>query len=1011
MIDPRRKIVWSFLLLLSISVIFLYGQMARQTGVIRGVITDNEDNPIPGMTVTATSPSLIGTVTAVTGADGSYRLTNLPPGTYTVVAELSGFKTVRREGIIVTVGTIVTINLQTEASPISEEITVVGSAPVVDVQSTKVGVVVTSDLINRLPLNRSLTNIFFTVPGTAGTIDTYSGSIHGSDDTAVTFEVDGVASNDPAHNGLLQAPLFDTMEEIEISTGGLPAQVGNTGGAFVNIVTKSGGNEFHGQLQAFYTKKELSQLLYSSEQLKAMNIGKPVFPIYDLDSSFILGGPIIKDKIWFFTSAAIRDQKSPSSFIPAVLGGKQYTQYDDPQTQYEGFFKLTAQLAKNLRFFTMINGRLLNRDVYLGGGTFTAYDATFTIKGNTWVQGTANLTWILSPNTFVDFRAGYVNRWYPIQEREESYNNICYYDAYTGYTWGGVNTWESYITRTSAQGSARATHFQDGFLGGNHEFGMGVEYTFLRDKYYWARHSPFNWYLYNGNPYYWRGYYNISGPDPTHGDGRLVFVNYTDKNGDCGRTLPEIRISGYLQDAWTIRNRLTINLGVRADYYNGWAGAVEMAGVTGLRFDIGKSLEPELGYNHFAAYKIDPIKDILKFFVLSPRIGFSYDLFGNGKTAFKLAVSKYYEAVPAMWFSQASGAQMASWSFDWWDLNNNGQPDSPPIDKYYPTNGLGSLWRPDVDYLKDRVDPDLTPQQYIEIVTGVKHEVLRNLAVEIQYIYKRGWNTYGTALYDRTTGKYWYKLEDAPAGWWVPFKTYIPAYADYPEQEVTVYFMSRTAPWNNLFYRQTNMPDSKRNYHSVELNFNKRYADGWALGGSIAWSKHMFFDGSPSSPNGFLNGYGRDNYDYPLIIKLYGSFDLPWGFVASFFYRHTSGSPYGRTVSVSPPAAWCTANNVYRSSYTIRVEPNGARRNPDFDNFDLRVEKEVGFSFGTIAAFLDIYNVFGSSYLTVGMNPGGTWYPTDVGVKSGSFVVSSTYGKVTGISGTRTFKFGLRFKF
>ena len=224
-------------------------------------------------------------------------------------------------------------------------------------------------MIQRLPLNRNLMTVFNTVPGATGTIDTYSGSIHGGASTTVSFEVDGVNANDPTHNGLLQAPQFDTMEEIEISTGGLPAQVGNTGGSFVNIVTKSGGNNFSGQLQAYYTNEHLIEVLFPAEQLKAMGMGKPSAAKSDLDLSGVLGGPIIKDKIWFFAQGGRRGWTNYSTFIPTTIMGKSYEQYDDPNTQLEGFLKVTTQLSKNLRFFAMANVPQLDRDVYGGGGT------------------------------------------------------------------------------------------------------------------------------------------------------------------------------------------------------------------------------------------------------------------------------------------------------------------------------------------------------------------------------------------------------------------------------------------------------------------------------------------------------------------------------------------------------------------------------------------------------------------------------------------------------------------
>jgi len=284
----------TFVAFLCLALVAMLGaQVARQSGVIRGTVTDSEGNPLPGMTITGTSPSQLGAVSDVTNEQGGFRLSNLAPGTYVLTAEMQGFKTLKREGVIVQVGQIITINLQTEPSAINEEVTITASAPTVDVQSTKVGGVVTGDMIQRLPLNRDLTTIFNTVPGASGTIVVYSGSIHGGASSTTAFEVDGVNANEVTHNGLSQAPQFDTMEEIEISTGGLPAQVGNTGGSFVNIVTKSGGNSFNGQLQTYYTNEHLNEVLFPAEQLKAMGMGKPGAPKFDLDVSGVLGGPII----------------------------------------------------------------------------------------------------------------------------------------------------------------------------------------------------------------------------------------------------------------------------------------------------------------------------------------------------------------------------------------------------------------------------------------------------------------------------------------------------------------------------------------------------------------------------------------------------------------------------------------------------------------------------------------------------------------------------------------------
>jgi len=1005
---------FTFVMFLCIALVAMLGaQVARQSGVIRGTVTDTEGAPLPGMTITGTSPSQLGAVSDVTNESGGFRLANLAPGTYTLTAEMQGFKTLKREGIIVQVGQVITINLQTEPSAINEEVTITASAPTVDVQSTKIGGVVTSDMIQRLPLNRNLLNVFSTVPGAAGTIDTYAGSIHGGASTTVSFEVDGVNANDPTHNGLLQAPQFDSMEEIEISTGGLPAQIGNTGGSFVNIVTKSGGNTFSGQFQAYYTNEDLLEVLFPAEQLKAMGVGKPSAAKFDLDATATLGGPIIKDKIWFFAQGGRRGWTNYSSFIPTTIFGKAYEQYDDPNTQLEGFLKLTTQLSKSLRFFAMFNIRNLDREVYGGGGTRTAYDANFTLNNNTWIQTTGNLTWLLSPNTFVDIRGGYVNRWYPIVSMPEYRNNVGYRDDYTGYSWNGIPSYESFITRRSTQASARLTHFQDNFLGGDHEIGAGVEYQWGMDRYGFARGNPMEWFYYNGNPYYYRGRYGLTDTHPVYGDGRLSWVNCGPNEGDTVKDLLEQRLSAYLQDSWTIQNRLTINVGVRLDNYKGWAGEAKTTGVTGLPFQIGQGIESQIGFNPFGPMKVDPIKGVVNFTTISPRVGLTYDLFGDGKTALKASFSRYAQAVPVMFFSDVSTAVQGQYTFNWWDDNDNGTPDAPGTDHYVPTGGLGAFSLPDREYLASKVDPDLTTPHYLEYVVSLNHELFKDFSLKVQYLHKTGYNQFGWALYDRGTGERWHSYELAP-DYWVPFTTTVPAYGNYPAQEVTAYFLSNNAPYDDQFRLQTLMTEARRKYGAFELAFDKRFSRGWSLGGSIVLSKHTFYDAEWPDANTFINNGGRDGNDQPIAIKLYGSFDLPWGFIGSFFYRHNDGTPYARTVTIVAPSDWAEANNVnlnYGDAW-INVEKVGARRNQSFDNVDLRFEKQFNVRFGKLGVFLDVYNLLGNRYINYGQDPGGTWAPTGFGSTTGSYTdISSRYGKVTGINGTRTYKFSLRFTF
>jgi hypothetical protein len=1011
----KRIRILIYVIVFSVAASAAAAQVGRQSGSIQGLVMDKISNPLPGVAVTVEGPALMGTQTDVTDLDGSFRLPNLPPGTYTVTTELDGFNTVRRENIVVRVGMTITLNIEINPTMVQEEVTITAAGPAVDVRSSKITQVVTKDIIDKLPLNRDFVDIFKLVPGAAGTIDTYSGSIHGATSTTVTYDLDGVNANSPTHGGPLIYPHYDAMAEIEIITGGLPAQIGNTGGAYVNVVTKSGGNELSGSIQTYYTNENLTAILIPEEHLSALGLGIPSSPIYDWDASGTLGGPILKDKIWFFLDAGYLSTKKYSNFRPTAIMGEHYEQYNIPETILKGMSKVTARFSSELKFFLMFHGEILNRDVYNYWDTKRTYDSRFILDNNTRVAATGNLTWLISSNSFADFRLGYVNRWYPITSDPESDTNPAFTDGYTGYTWNGIPTWQSKIMRQSRQASLRLTHFQDDTLGGDHEFGAGIEYIWGLDRYGYERSNPLTWYYWNGNPYYWRGYYGTYTTHPIFGDGLLQFVNCGNNPHDSEKDLIIGRIGGYLQDSVTIQNRITVNAGIRFDYYNGYMGNAVTTGTAGLPLEIGSILEPELGFNPFGPFEMEPIEDVLVFTTWSPRIGITYDLFGNGKTALKAACSRYAEQVPAWRFDSVSPGVLENYMFNWFDLNGNGQPDSPIIDRYEPTNGLGQFTKPDRDYLISRVDPDLHAPTYDEIIASINHELFKDFALKVQYLYKRGRDFHGWALYDRTTDTFWYNLDNA-SRWWKPFSTTVPAYDEFPEQQVTAYFRTQDSPWNNQFFLQTNIPESKHAYHGVELSIDKRFSNGWAMGGSVVLSRHKTFT-TGESPNDFVNGFGLSHdsmygIDQPLAIKFFSIFRLPYGIVSSFFYTHTSGAPFGRTVTVVPPPEWAEDNNTLQWSEWVRVEEvDGSRRAPAHDNIDFRLEKEFMLSFGKFSVFMDVYNLSGNSYFQIGEEPGGTWIPAEEGTAQGTFIPGWSYGRILGVNATRVFKFSIRMQF
>lgn len=232
--------------------------------------------------------------------------------------------------------------------------------------------------------------------------------------------------------------------------------------------------------------------------------------------------------------------------------------------------------------------------------------------------------------------------------------------------------------------------------------------------------------------------------------------------------------------------------------------------------------------------------------------------------------------------------------------------------------------------------------------------------------------------------------------------------------------MSKNAPAQNT--KLINVPDAKRVYQAIEFSFDKRMSHGWQLGGSIVIDTLKGnFDYSASGtglwssrfndPNWYINSTGNLPDIRPLQIKLYGSFTMPYGFMASFFFLHQSGAAWGRTISVAPPAAWAAANNAQSLTYSIWAEPRGTRWNPATDNLDVRIEKSIAVGrVGRLGFFVDIFNLLGFQMLNIGTNPGGTWKPADAGTTDGTYTPGSQI--VTGItSGTRIIKLSMRFSF
>lgn len=1017
----RTKILLLAIVILS-AVSILQAQITSQeTGSIRGTIVDNEDNPLPGVTVTVSGPALMGTASDVTRVNGTFRILLLPPGEYTLVAELPGFSTIKQEKIEVRLGSTVTVNLTMVPATIEEEVTVVGEAPVVDVKSSETQQIFKSELIQNLPIGRSLGSVVALTPGTVN-----SSNVKGGTAANNTYRIDGLNANDPCQQQLDIPIDFNLFEEVEVVTGGMPAEVGATSGAYVNVVTKAGGNEYSGMAQVYYTNESLNTVVLPKEQLNAYGLSEPTSAVYDYEFSGNFGGLIIKDKIWFYLNGRYAADKYHSAFIPftSPYDGTFYDNYDRTGYSWGAFMKLTFQLSKSLKLSTMVNARQSFRNTRASGWNMP-FECHY--KDDPWANyaGTAVLTWLIDSNTYLEVRGGYTKVDAMLSLVNPDLTTVPYmYDYYTGYYFGTGYRPNEWTGRPKKQFSATLTRFVDNMLGGDHEIKGGLEVILGGDSWAVWKENPIWWPWYNGSPYYYRTLYGSR----AWGDSWLGFAVFgTTKEGNMAQG-EFLKYGGFIQDSITVKNRLTVNLGLRFDHVSGNIPEVYKNRTGGeIAYELGELyLRPVYGINPYDEIRQEGIDGIIQWWTWDPRIGLTYDLFGDGKTALRLHLGRYSDNIYVSIFERVHPLRFHYYFFSWWDDNANGQPDKPGMDSYAfipswgtPTGMLRENWRIGIgEGIKAPYDD--------QIILGIDHQLFKNLRVGLSYIYKEKKNIIDDVPYDIDTGEYWYNPNESPGNkYWVPFTTTVPGVGEnFPATEVQMWFLSNDAP-ANWIYQVQNVPEAFRKYWGIEFTFEKRMADGWQLGGSINYSKTWgniagsyndihATSGAANDANWFVNNGGRTGEDRPIVIKLFGSFNLPYGILGSFYYQYSSGTPWARGVTIVPPSGWAAENNVdIHSDYWVPLELQGERRYYDWQNLDIRLEKYFNIGdFGRLGCFVDVFNALGHHYVNVNQSPEGTWMPVDNNTDQGTYTLSGTYKKITGISGlTRTFQFSMRFSF
>ncbi len=568
----------------------------RTTGEIIGKIVDESGSVLPGVTVTLRGAGVAGAPSVVTSETGTYRFPVLPPGTYDLEYTLAGFTTLKREGIPIAVGSTVELDVSMKVGTLEESITVSGESPVVNLASSQVSTAYNSDWVRNAPVRRfSYFDLINSAPGVSATSNvgqaTAAQSL-GNSTNENSYQIDGTdISSTPWPN-------TDAVEEVEVLQLGASAEYGNMQGAVFNIVTRMGGNQFHGDAN-FYLQTDA---MTGRNTPQSVDGGLPYHRDRWRDGTIQATGPFMRDKFWFFGSLEYqRDWDSQPGVDP------KFPALNDSRRV---FWKFNYNITPNHR---LLHG--YHNDYYFIPDIASNFTAPSTISLSHGDNPTPNVvyTGVLSDKTFIETR--YSGFWLHSSTDPNEPGQVRvgprFEDQDNGLITGNISQWtENRSWRYGFQ--TKLSHLTGNVLGGTHDWKVGFQYV---------------------------GH----GADTLTGNNDLFLTYNVTRRPTTGTTQLPYHASSlarslgmYADDTYRLGNAV-INLGVRYDY--------------------SKGLFPPLpfldAFGNPTGQMSPANDDVYHWNTVSPRVGINYKVNESGNTVVKAHYGRYYKLLEASEFRAA----------------------------------------------------------------------------------------------------------------------------------------------------------------------------------------------------------------------------------------------------------------------------------------------------------------------------------------------------------------------